>query len=60
MKATITIDMDNAAFADDWQQELARILDKLATSLRTYPSADSRWALRDINGNTVGEMEITA
>ncbi len=61
MRVTITIDTDNAAFADDnIGAETARILRDLADKVEgtnfvsTY---DRRLKLRDINGNTVGLME---
>jgi len=59
MNATIRINMDNSAFANDWQNELASILDNLAKSLRNVPSRDRAWSLRDANGNTVGMMGVT-
>jgi len=56
---TIKIETDNAAFADGNEtQEVARILRELATFMvawnrviDVYPNA-----LRDINGNRVGEV----
>lgn len=56
MKATITIQMDNAAFADEPATELARILRNLAERIEEG-STESR--LRDINGNHVGQFTIT-
>lgn len=62
MRVTITIDCDNAAFEADPGAEIARILRQLATdTVRTsepYDALDSR-KLRDINGNTVGQVEVT-
>lgn len=58
MKATLTVNMDNSAFEENPHEELARILEGLARSLRGYPCRDRSWGLRDANGNTVGIMEI--
>lgn len=61
MKAIIQIEMDNTAFDTDPGIELARILNKLARL------ADNQWdrlidfgevKAMDINGNTVGKLEI--
>ena len=60
MKCTITINMDNAAFEDD-PGELGRILREYALSqsnIDRLPSVGSA-TLRDINGNKVGNVEIT-
>jgi len=60
MKATIIIDMDNAAFADGYNgDELARILHKLASGqrgIRLQPSDGE--ALYDVNGNKIGDLDI--
>lgn len=61
MKAKIVIQMDNAAFEDDPSVELARILQELAVRV-TGASLDKYFpllSLRDINGNCVGELEVT-
>ena len=56
MKFTLDIDCENAAFEDNPNIEIARILEKLAINLR----GDAAWKvgdtirLRDINGNSVG------
>lgn len=56
MKATISINMDNAAFTEDGgRPELARILRKLADDVE---NGKAPVPLRDANGNTVGSMEI--
>jgi hypothetical protein len=57
MKATIKIDMDNAAF-DAPDAELARILRELADKLETMKLVGVT-PLRDINGNRVGELKVT-
>lgn len=62
MKLTITIDMDNAAFADYPGPEIVRILRRLAQEYCDW-GIDGTWgsrnrALRDINGNTVGFARI--
>ena len=54
----LTINTDNAAFDDDMEAELARILTDIAQALRDY----GPWAggtIRDINGNPVGTYTIT-
>jgi hypothetical protein len=60
MKATITIKMDNAAF-DNPSSELARIFRVLAIHTENSCAEIGVWptiAIRDINGNRVGQMEI--
>ena len=61
MKATITVNMDNAAFEPDNGQELARILRRLAGWIEGVRrvSPDESQGLRDVNGNTVGQFTIT-
>jgi len=58
--ATITIDMDGAAFEHDATGELCRILHTLANGLANYPERTIRNGnnLRDINGNTVGTFKV--
>ena len=59
MKATMTIDMDNAAFqeAQDPQVELRRILLQVSDCLHGMGPIDYI-PLIDINGNRVGKFEI--
>ena len=65
MKARIVINMGNAAFADDYKPELARILRDIAKKL------DGDWfeekyfrhplaveSLRDFNGQVVGTFAV--
>lgn len=54
MHATIKIQMDNAAFEDSWQHELARILRDLAKHIE---SGDESRRLMDTNGNHVGDFK---
>jgi len=56
MKAKLEIEMDSAAFAEDWQAELARILRNAADNLDLGNGIAGRMRLRDINGNTVGYL----
>lgn len=56
MKFVLEIDTDNAAFADDVNCEVSRILRQAAegVELGQVPFSGERKRLRDINGNTVG------
>ena len=59
MKAKLEIKMDNAAFNDS--QELSRILRNAADVVGDYWDRRINFNfinLRDINGNTVGKLEI--
>lgn len=56
MRAVIKIQMDNAAFGDNPEQELSRILEELAAKVKVWGANDNR--LLDINGNHVGELAI--
>jgi hypothetical protein len=59
MKVKIEIDCDNAAFDGNWTGEVQRILRGI-TSGRLLSVEDFGPAnLRDSNGNTVGQMEVT-
>lgn len=52
---TITIDTDNAAFEDQPEYEVARILRELANGIeKGY--IDDNSSIRDRNGNTVGQL----
>ena len=64
MQIIVTIDCDNAAFGDsgrDAAHEVERILAEFVRGL--YDQADLRdydgIKLRDINGNTVGQVQVT-
>ena len=61
MEVKITINCDNAAFEDAPEQELGRLLMELAQAIQVEPMdyLDGR-KIRDINGNTVGSLEVTA
>ena len=56
MKATIQIQMDNAAFTDAPASELARILRELAERIEN--DGQDECPLRDFNGNKVGQFKI--
>ena len=62
MKLTIEINMDNAAFGESWTWEAGRILrsalQKLEEAGAYAPDAEWGSKLRDINGNTVGQMKV--
>ena len=59
---TITIECQNAAFEQDQAAEVARILRTLAGKIEARPgnmeNRSHAETLRDINGNSVGEMRI--
>jgi len=52
MNFTVTINLDNEAFSESAEFELARILHGLASDIESYKGTDRR--LMDINGNVVG------
>lgn len=63
MNITITINTDNAAFSDEnggREYEVGRILRKLADELHDgiINASIGPRKLRDINGNTVGKVEV--
>lgn len=62
MKAKLTLEMENAAFADGMAgQEVARILRQLADKIQDWPGANAfNLGLRDINGNKVGKFEVVS
>ena len=55
MKFTMEVNMDNAAFEDSPENELARILSVAAEQVKA--SYMGR-ACQDINGNTVGQWNV--
>lgn len=57
MKLKIEIEMDNAAFADEPDLEVAEILAKMARFINL--DRPDRINLHDSNGNTVGKAEVT-
>jgi hypothetical protein len=61
MKATIKINMDNAAFEPDFNVELARLLEAVAARIRDVgcSGAGSKRPISDINGNLVGGLAIS-
>ena len=56
MKFSLTVLMDNAAFADDPDAEIARILKE--TSVHVLAGTQNG-NCRDANGNTVGVFKIS-
>lgn len=56
-KFTLEIEIDNDAFGDEPEHEIARILKEFATAIHTYGIA-SKHSLRDLNGNTVGNTRL--
>ena len=64
MKAVINIQMDNDAFVQHPNTELARILKVLANNIEgqeygvACDSVGHMIGCRDINGNSVGRLEI--
>lgn len=60
MTLTITIDMDNDAFADDNGRETSRILRELSSRVKDWTlEAGDYKKIRDINGNTVGSLSVS-
>jgi len=64
MNLKITINTDNEAFADEnLGFEVSRILKNYATAIESVIDPDTSWELetklRDINGNTVGQVKFT-
>lgn len=55
MKLIVTIDLDNAAFADDVPGEVKEVLSRLPLRLEMGNRCD---VLRDSNGNTCGSWEV--
>ena len=62
-KLTITLELDGAAFDLEPGTEVARILRYLAdtfhNTLVLSPRGPEPMAVRDINGNTIGQVTIT-
>lgn len=57
----ITINTDNEAFADHCGSEVARILRVMATRFERTQVAwadGDEWPVRDVNGKTVGTVEV--
>ena len=57
MKITITINMDNAAFED--YGEVKRILNDMTKKMDDIVRPGDGGRLFDINGNQVGEWDVT-
>ena len=57
MNFTLKLNTDNAAFGDDDNEELARILEDTAAKIRNY-LPPCRGVLVDAFGNTVGQWEF--
>ena len=58
MQAKISINMNNAAFQPQPQVELRRILLQVCDCLGDYPDGIDQISLLDINGNSVGKLEV--
>lgn len=64
MKITITINLDNDAFRDNAEATriLHRIAEKWIIGWYTSPLIDgtlkNTWPVSDVNGNTVGTLEV--
>lgn len=54
----ISLQTQNAAFSNDCSGEVTRILRNLADEIENSGEADCDRALRDGNGNKVGEMIV--
>ena len=60
----ISINTDNAAFENEnLGSEISRILKSYANAIESVIDPDTSWELesrlRDINGNTVGQVKLT-
>jgi len=66
MNLIININLDNAAFEDDSEAELENIFWQIASEM-DFPRATLlsrardhyKYTVRDTNGNTVGNLEVT-
>lgn len=58
MQFKMTVNMDNAAFAEYPADELRRILQELAGEIGRQGGLHNQTSLRDINGNICGSVEI--
>ena len=56
-KIKIVINCENAAFRNNGNFEVVRILEQITRKLDEYSARDEN--LLDINGNSVGYVEIT-
>lgn len=56
-KVQLTVNIENAAFEDQPEHELVRILRKLADTLESR-GLDDDISIKDINGNTVGKFWV--
>jgi hypothetical protein len=54
-KFKLEFEMDNEAFDDNQQYEIARILDEIKRDVLRLSTGRK---IRDINGNTVGKWDI--
>ena len=60
----ISINTDNSAFeSENLGSEISRILKSYANAIESVVDPDTSWEretrLRDINGNTVGQVKLT-
>lgn len=63
MTLTITIDLDNAAFADEPLEEVRACLARAANRMEaiwTGPDPQGEHPILDTNGNTVGGWKVSA
>lgn len=59
MKFKIEFDCDNAAFDEDANNEILRILLLVATQIsRKQNGEEFSYVVRDINGNTIGDYSL--
>ena len=57
MKFKLEIEMDNAAFEDDWRVEVERILHDVSNKIFNQDMPNPL-KIRDVNGNLVGKVWI--
>lgn len=57
---TITFNTDNAAFEDDWFDEMDRVMACATQLLENNGAEPFERKLRDTNGNTIGTVKVTS
>lgn len=58
MDLHITMNLDNAAFGDDFEHEVRRTLEKVADRVARTSAVPASGSVMDVNGNTVGTWTL--